>query len=70
MVYGVDVLHGVRETEGVGLRTDFGDDVEWSKELLGELSGWMSSAEEFSLDESLVTNLEVWWQVRRESAGP
>ena len=62
----MDVLHGVQKTEGVGLGTNFGNDVKGAKELPGEFTRWTSGAEEFSLDESLVANLEVRW---RSSAG-
>ena len=50
----MNVLHGVQKTEGVGLGTDFGDDVEGAKEFLGEFTRWASGTEEFSLDEGLI----------------
>ena len=66
MVYRVNCPHTVRKPECKGLWTHLSDDLEGSEELLREFAGRTGRAEELSLDEDLVSDLEVR---RRSSSG-
>ena len=59
MEYRMDRVHGVGESEHEGVGACLHDDCIWPKVLLRELLQGLCRVEVLSLDEYLVTNLEV-----------